>query len=107
MAVHRLPTVRALRESTRRIKEPPPPTTPPISNARIAMAALLVAETMFFSGLIGAYLIFRVGTPVWPPPNLPHLPLAINTSVLIQVTANGRCGRFGGGHTGVPTRKIR
>jgi heme/copper-type cytochrome/quinol oxidase subunit 3 len=87
MAVHRLPTVRLVRESARRVKEPPPPpSAPPISNARIAMATLLVAETMFFSGLIGAYLVFRVGTPVWPPANLPRLPMAvtwINTLVLM------------------------
>ena len=47
---------------------------------------LLVAETMFFAGLIGAYLVFRFGTPVWPPPNLPRLPLAVtwvNTLVLM------------------------
>jgi len=47
---------------------------------------LLVAETMFFSGLIGAYLVFRGSTAVWPPPNLPRLPLAVtwvNTLVLM------------------------
>jgi heme/copper-type cytochrome/quinol oxidase subunit 3 len=47
---------------------------------------LLVAETMFFSGLIGAYLVFRGSAPVWPPPDLPQLPLAVtwvNTLVLM------------------------
>ncbi len=46
---------------------------------------LLVAETMFFAGLIGAYLVFRVGSVVWPPPGLPALPLVVtwaNTVVL-------------------------
>ena len=42
-----------------------------------AVVMLLVAETMFFSGLIGAYLVFRGAAPLWPPPNLPRLPLAV------------------------------
>lgn len=54
-----------------------PPATSPVSNTRVAMAMMLVAETMFFSGLIGAYLVFRVGSVVWPPPGLPALPLAV------------------------------
>jgi len=85
-AIHRLQPIPIRREPVRRSKEPMPPAAPPVSNARIAVVTLLVAETMFFSGLIGAYLVFRVGTPVWPPLNLPHLPLAVtwvNTLVLM------------------------
>jgi heme/copper-type cytochrome/quinol oxidase subunit 3 len=55
------------------------------SNARIAIVMLLVAETMFFAGLIGAYLVFRFGSVAWPPPNLPRLPLGVtwaNTAIL-------------------------
>lgn len=47
---------------------------------------LIVAESMFFSGLIGAYLVFRFGNQVWPPVGLPRLPLQItwiNTFVLM------------------------
>jgi cytochrome c oxidase subunit III len=83
--VHRLPQGPFRRDPARRMREPVPP-APPISNARIAVVTLLVAETMFFSGLIGAYLVFRVGTPVWPPATLPRLPLAVtwlNTLVLM------------------------
>jgi cytochrome c oxidase subunit III len=54
-----------------------PPTGSRPSNARVAVAMLLVAETMFFAGLIGAYLVFRVGSVVWPPPGLPALPLGV------------------------------
>lgn len=57
----------------------------PISSARIGIVMLLVAETMFFAGLIGAYLVFRFGSATWPPPSLPRLPLGItwvNTMVL-------------------------
>jgi cytochrome c oxidase subunit 3 len=89
MAEHSVAVIRSLpafrRESARRTVEAPP-TAPAVSNARVAVVALLVAETMLFSGLIGAYLVFRVGTLAWPPPNLPRLPLLvtwINTLVLV------------------------
>ena len=49
----------------------------PVSNMRVAMAMFLVAESMFFAGLIGAYLVLRVGSVVWPPAGLPALPLGI------------------------------
>ena len=84
--VRHLHPVALRREPARRSKQSESPQAHPLSNARIAVVTLLVAETMFFSGLIGAYLVFRVGTPVWPPPNLPRLPLAvtwINTLVLM------------------------
>lgn len=77
------------REPARRIKEPAPPPAPPISNARIAVVTLLVAETMFFSGLIGAYLVYRVGAPVWPPANLPRLPLAVTWANTLVLMASG------------------
>ena len=80
-----LPSAPFRRESTRRTMETR--SAPPVSNARIAVVALLVAESMLFSGLIGAYLVFRVGTVTWPPPNLPRLPLAVtwvNTLVLME-----------------------
>jgi heme/copper-type cytochrome/quinol oxidase subunit 3 len=62
------------------------PTATPISNAQIAMVMLLVAETMFFAGLIGAYLLFRVSSMEWPPADLPSLPLRVawvNTIILM------------------------
>lgn len=85
--IHRLPDPSRRREIGRRAKQPPaPPAEPPISNMRLAMVVLLVAETMFFSGLIGAYLVFRGSAPMWPPPTLPRLPLGVtwvNTLVLV------------------------
>jgi cytochrome c oxidase subunit 3 len=68
---------------------PRPPadaTIPRISNGRIAMMVLIAAESMLFAGLIGTYLVFRLGAPAWPPPGLPRLPLgltALNTVVLL------------------------
>ncbi|MBI4522916.1 MAG: heme-copper oxidase subunit III [Deltaproteobacteria bacterium] len=70
--------------------EPPAPPSshaaPIISNARLGLLMFLAAEAMFFSGLIGAFLVFRLGNPVWPPPFQPRLPLAvtgINTVILL------------------------
>ena len=37
----------------------------------------LGAEAMFFAGLIGAFLVFRIGSPVWPPPFQPRLPAGV------------------------------
>jgi heme/copper-type cytochrome/quinol oxidase subunit 3 len=85
-AVRQLPGAPLRRESLRRTRSPEPPAAPPVSNTRIAVVMLLVAETMFFTGLIGAYLVFRVSATEWPPPNLPRLPLGItwvNTLVLM------------------------
>jgi len=59
---------------------------PAVSNARLAMIALIGGESMLFAGLIGAYLVFRLAEPDWPPPNLPRLPLgmtAANTLILL------------------------
>lgn len=61
---------------------------PPLSNARLAVLVLLGAETMLFSGLIGAFLVFRVGNVTWPPPlhigiELPRVITGINTALLL------------------------
>ena len=59
---------------------------PPISNARLGMLMLLGGETMFFGGLVIAFLQLRLGAPVWPPPGQPRLALgltAVNTLVLL------------------------
>jgi len=47
---------------------PPGLSQPLVSNARLALLMLIAAETMFFSGLIGAFIVFRVASPEWPPP---------------------------------------
>ena len=49
----------------------------PIHNARLGMMMFLGAETMFFAGLIGSFLLFRVANQVWPPPMFPRLPVLI------------------------------
>jgi cytochrome c oxidase subunit 3 len=57
-----------------------------ISNARLAVLMLLGAEAMFFAGLIGAFLVFRLGASIWPPPFQPRLPVGVtgvNTLILV------------------------
>jgi heme/copper-type cytochrome/quinol oxidase subunit 3 len=87
--IRRLPDASWRRDLRRRTKHPAPPADPPISNLRIAVVMLLVAETMFFSGLIGAYLVLRGITPTWPPPNLPRLPLAVTWANTLVLMASG------------------
>jgi cytochrome c oxidase subunit 3 len=60
----------------------------PITNAKLAMWLFLATEIMFFSGLIGAYIVLRFGVPEgrWPTPHDVHLVEwmgAFNTFVLI------------------------
>jgi len=74
---------------------PPPPSGiigPPISNARLGLLVFLGAEVMFFAGLIGAFLVFRLGSEVWPPLSQPRLPVAVtgvNTVILLFSGATG------------------
>ena len=63
----------------------------PLPNGKLAMWMFLVTEIMFFTALIGVYVILRNGTPrsspfQWPTPHEVHLQEvigAINTFVLI------------------------
>ena len=59
---------------------------PVIGNARLALLMFIAAETMFFAGLIGAFLVFRLASPSWPPPFQPRLPVgvtAVNSVILL------------------------
>ena len=71
--------------SVLRVPQGSPHVASPISNARLAMVIFLAFESMFFAALIAAYLVFRLRTLIWPPSDLPQLPLAVtwvNTGVL-------------------------
>jgi cytochrome c oxidase subunit 3 len=64
----------------------PPRKEPFVSNARLGMLLFLAFEAMFFAGLIGAFLVFRLSSPTWPPPGEPYLPIGVtwvNTAILI------------------------
>jgi cytochrome c oxidase subunit 3 len=63
---------------------------PPLSNGKLAMWIFLATEIMFFTGLIGTYIVLRNGMPTtrepWPTPEQVHLVEwigAFNTFVLI------------------------
>jgi cytochrome c oxidase subunit 3 len=78
---------------------PPSPPVRPIapvgSNAWLAVLIFLGAEAMFFAGLIGAYIVFRLGSPVWPPPFQPRLPIGVtgvNTVILVTSAVTMRLG---------------
>jgi len=63
-----------------------PDRRPLIDNARLGMLIFLGAETMLFAGLIGAFLVLRLGAQVWPPPFQPRLPVGVtgvNTLILL------------------------
>ena len=58
----------------------------PISSGVIGMLIFMVTETMFFAGLISAYMVIRAGIEEWPPwgqPRLPVLATAFNTILLL------------------------
>jgi heme/copper-type cytochrome/quinol oxidase subunit 3 len=77
---------------------PRPPVHPNVpigSNAWLGTVMLLGAEAMFFAGLIGAFLVFRVGSAVWPPPFQPRLPTGItglNTVILLLSAVTMKLG---------------
>jgi len=56
-------------------------------NGVLGMLIFVIAETMFFGGLISAHAIVKAGAlRGWPPPGQPRLPVAetlINTAALI------------------------
>jgi cytochrome c oxidase subunit 3 len=73
--------------ATMRRRRPPVavPRQPVVSNARLAAVLIIVGESMLFAGLVGMYLVFRLSTETWPPPELPRLPVlitALNSLVL-------------------------
>ena len=55
-------------------------------NAKLGIWLFLASENMMFGGLFSAFVLLRVGSPVWPPSGETHLniPLAtLNTFNLI------------------------
>ena len=58
---------------------------PPVDRGKFAIWLFLATEIMFFTGLIGTYLVLRIGAPSWPNPaeRLAVDITAANTFVLI------------------------
>ena len=58
----------------------------PVGNVYIAILLFIGAEVMFFAGLIGAFIVFRFGSAIWPPPLQTRLPVevtGVNTVILL------------------------
>lgn len=68
---------------------PEPKAGPPVSNARLGMLIFLAFEGMFFAGLIGAFLVFRLGSQMWPPVGQPRLPLLLTWANTIGLLFSG------------------
>lgn len=65
---------------------------PLVPNAVLGVIVFVMAEVMFFSGLLSAFVITRttVGPGAWPPPGQPRLPIAataVNTGALLLSAA--------------------
>jgi heme/copper-type cytochrome/quinol oxidase subunit 3 len=45
-----------------------PDSGPPISRARLASVLWIIVESMIFAGMLGAFVVTRKASPVWPPP---------------------------------------
>lgn len=90
--------------------EPPVrPVAPVGSNAWLAVWMFLGAEAMFFAGLMGAYIVFRVGAAVWPPPFQPRLPVGVTGVNTVFLLASAITIRFAlrGARRGDGTRLVR
>jgi cytochrome c oxidase subunit 3 len=71
----------------------------PLSNGLIGMMLLVGTETVLFTCFISAYMILRMGAPVWPPLGTPRLSLGLssfNTVVLILSAGILAWGRHSG-----------
>jgi cytochrome c oxidase subunit 3 len=62
-----------------------PPSATGIPHDKMGMWVFLCSEVMFFTGLIGAYIVLRFGSPTWPHPGetLNIWLTAVNTFILI------------------------
>src|SRR5678815_4577287 len=56
-----------------------------LPDKKLGMWVFLCSEVMFFTGLIGGYIVLRFGSPMWPAPGtVLNVPLtAFNTFLLI------------------------
>ncbi len=57
-----------------------------IPSPKLGMWLFLASEVMFFTGLLGAYIVLRAGLPTWPHPGEElKIPLAaLNTFILLS-----------------------
>ncbi|MGH7493887.1 MAG: cytochrome c oxidase subunit 3 [bacterium] len=60
-----------------------------VNNALLGMLLFLGTDSMFFAALIGAFLVFRLGSADWPPPGQPRLPVAVTGANTVILLASG------------------
>ncbi len=68
------------------LQSSPPRRQQVLSNGVLGMAIFVIAETMFFAGLISAFVIAKANQVAWPPVGQPRLPVAetaFNTAALL------------------------
>lgn len=83
-----------------------------IENVVLGTMIFIAGEIMFFAGLVSAFWVIRLASPVWPPPLQPRLPIVVttmNTVVLLAssaaVIAAWRALRAG--HRPILVRRLR
>ena len=69
---------------------PPPRRRTIAANGVVAMVVFVLAETMFFAGLVSAFGIAKAAAFVdWPPPGQPRLPVAETALNTLALLASG------------------
>jgi len=57
-----------------------------LAPAKVGIILFIIAEVMFFSGMISSFVVFRFSPTSWPPPGQPRLPIevtSVNTFILL------------------------
>ncbi|MBM3213791.1 NAD-dependent epimerase/dehydratase family protein [Candidatus Poribacteria bacterium] len=66
---------------------PIPPSNTGVSLAKFGMWVFLASEVMFFTGLIGAYIVVRNATPQWPRPTDLNLGLVASMTFILIMSS--------------------
>jgi len=72
--------------TTTRLESPPMRMGLPISNGKLGTWLFLGTEIMFFTALIGSYIVLRLGSPYWPSVSDVHVEIwagGVNTFILL------------------------
>jgi cytochrome c oxidase subunit III len=59
------------------------------SSAVMAMVIFVASESMFFMAFFGVYWSTYASQPVWPPPDVPLLPIAFPTAAVAVLLVSG------------------
>jgi len=62
---------------------------PIVPSAVLGMAMFIATETMFFAGLVSAFLVLRAQSPDWPPIDQPRLPVGVTGLNTLFLLASG------------------